>query len=617
MPRWPMDLRKGVSMLHALLLSVVAVAGNEPFVVALPPFGLTAPYQAKTSYTVFGISDDGRYLLRNALDPTKSDQELYGIPVSVDLSNGTTARLDLTQSGAIPALGECCLNPKMLAFSGDARFILFHGNSPSYGVPQPVDTYSVYWVDRDSDQDGIFDEIEARRIERVAIIHAQPNPLGSSIGLGALSDDGRHAAFQYPVLGNPHRVELRLADLDSDDDGILAEPGEIEIKRVVGEPSADVFPIECSYPTFSKDGRFLAFDRLDDHFQTGHRFPGGHFVAVFSSPPGYPLSRRTIVLDRDSDENGIFDEPNTWAYTDLGELVGGNPVNRTTQPQFVRERDELILVKARANEVSGNLLGYQLMSFDPHSRSVTQLVPTATGVGMNTGVFPSFACDGDARRIFFMSDVPVAGATANYETEGMVLDRDVDRDGVFDEVGDTQATPLKFPNGQWVNRIFGASNDAKHAVLDLRAAGSMYDPLGVYLESWVEFDCVGSVSYDLAHCSSSNGVKPDLYGFGCPASGESFVLEVDGYAGLAPLAWIVVGTPSVAVTDPCALGFTSVDFALPVMMNIDPNGTNRHAKFAFQFPKNFPAGTFELRAVAYFPLFGKQVMSRRLRITTP
>lgn len=604
-------------MLQALPILALAFVGNDPLVEQLPPFGLTAPYQGETFYQVFGLSDDGRYLLRNALDPENSNMPFYGVPAAVDLQTGKTARLDLTLSGGIPELGECCLDPKMLAFSGDARFILFYSNSPSYGVPQRLNAYSVYWVDRDSDQDGIFDEIEARRIERIAIIYATPYPLGSNVGLGALSDDGRYAAFQYPVLGDPHRVELRLADLDSDDDGILAEPGEIEVMRVVGEPSADVFPLECSFPTFSKDARFLAFDRFDDQFTIGYRYNGGSIVAVASSPPGYPLVRRTIVLDRDSDENGIFDEPYSWTYTDLGAIVGANPVDESTWPQFVRERDELIFVKARANEVWGNLLGYQLMSFDPHSRSVTQLVPTATGAGMSVDFYPRFACDGDARRIFFMSDVPVAGATANYETEGMVLDRDVDRDGVFDEVGDTQATPLKFPNGQWVNRIFGASNDAKHAVLDLRAAGSMYDPLGVYLESWVEFDCVGSVSYDLAHCSSSNGVKPDLYGFGCPASGESFVLEVDGYAGLAPLAWIVVGTPSVAVTDPCALGFTSVDFALPVMMNIDPNGTNRHAKFAFQFPKNFPAGTFELRAVAYFPLFGKQVMSRRLRITTP
>jgi hypothetical protein len=118
--------------------------------------------------------------------------------------------------------------------------------------------------------------------------------------LPSISADGRFVAFQSEasnlVPGDTNNVnDIFVHDRDADGDGVFDEPEAGQVKTVlisVGFDGAVAKGWSMS-PSLSANGRFVAFESSASNLIPG---PGVGGIQVFRH-------------DRDSDENGIFDEP--------------------------------------------------------------------------------------------------------------------------------------------------------------------------------------------------------------------------------------------------------------------------------------------------------------------
>jgi len=94
------------------------------------------------------------------------------------------------------------------------------------------------------------------------------------------------------LIPNGSQLEVYIHDRDVDEDGVLDEPGSILTRMVSTDSGRTLIGERCENPTVSSDGRRVSFEALS---------------------PLHPDDMNVLidcyVHDRDSDGNGIFDEP--------------------------------------------------------------------------------------------------------------------------------------------------------------------------------------------------------------------------------------------------------------------------------------------------------------------
>jgi hypothetical protein len=431
---------------------VLAVAqAQSPFVSPEPTFGLTNAY-GWIGYRYYGRSSDGRFLIRNGGDAPY--HHFNNLPYSIDCTTGVVARLDLTQQGELPSafVGGGTWDTAIIAMSGDTRFLVFLSTSASYAdAPSTPDPTALYWLDRDSDEDSIFDEIDGRRVVCIIPEPGFQPPDYSDSDFGDISDDGRHFTYFVNSTG-PHRADIWITDLDADENGILAEPGTIAKYPISGSTDDGQFYTPSVRPTISGDGRYVAFEKWAEPAFVNIRVGAG-YIFVYDYPPGHPFTRRPMLFDRDSDEDGRYDELGATELRDLGPDVGYSEYSSWTQTVVSGSGREVLSIVSRANMgVYGHSLGRTLVAFDIRSGTSTSLAPShAYGVDSNP---IQFVVDQDARRVFtttVTSSTPLL-PYAPYDNWFISIDRDTDSDGVFDEPESSRTTTLTLPNYQvaWV-----------------------------------------------------------------------------------------------------------------------------------------------------------------------
>src|SRR5262249_38905760 len=207
-------------------------------------------------------------------------------------------------------------NASRPAISADGRFVAFESQAPDLVSNDVNGTVDVFVHDRDADENGVFDEEDGTRTVRVSV-DAGGHQGDADSRAPVLSADGRFVAFWSfasnlvaDAPGPSRYAQVYVHDRDVDDDGVFDQPGHIATRLMsVAHDGRHASDGGASAPTMSADGRFVAFSSSAEDL-------------VADTLGGNGL---VYLRDRDSDRNGIFDEPGGVATGRVSAAPDGTP----------------------------------------------------------------------------------------------------------------------------------------------------------------------------------------------------------------------------------------------------------------------------------------------------
>ncbi|HYC22051.1 MAG TPA: DUF4215 domain-containing protein, partial [Candidatus Bathyarchaeia archaeon] len=222
------------------------------------------------------ISDDGRYVAFDGTNPNRTDVYVH------DRTTGATALMSATSTG-----GSGNGNSGLAAISSDGRYVAFQSGATNLVPGDTNNDFDIFVRDRDSDGNGIFDEPGGTTLTLVTVDSNGTQSNGDSHN-PSISADGRQVAFQS--VG----TNLVAGDTNAHSDIFVHDMvSGLTIRVSVGaggvQGNADSFQ-----PSLSRDGRMVAFASK----------------ATNLVPNDTNAKRDVFVYDRDTNNNGIFDEPN-------------------------------------------------------------------------------------------------------------------------------------------------------------------------------------------------------------------------------------------------------------------------------------------------------------------
>ena len=164
----------------------------------------------------------------------------------------------------------------------------------------------------------------------------------------AVSADGRFVAFFTSLQLVPddtnQQPDIYVHDRDSDGDGIFDEPGATDTARInVASDGSQATPYSSYYTDISADGRYVTFASDADNLV-----------------PGDSNGRRDVfVHDRDTDGDGVFDEPGAIATRMVSVATDGvTPGNEeSTLPRMSADGRFISFIGGASNLVPGDLNG--------------------------------------------------------------------------------------------------------------------------------------------------------------------------------------------------------------------------------------------------------------------
>lgn len=177
------------------------------------------------------------------------------------------------------------------SISDDGRFVAFDSSANNLTPGDNFATRDIFVHDRDTDDDGTFDEAGQTASWRVS--NGTLGPYGESFP--GISGNGRYIAYGQQVsdgFGNPLGMNLWVSNLDVDGDGILQEASDQSWTQLTNSPSFNL-----AQPSVSSTGRFIAYDQFD----------------------------KVNLLDRSSDGDATFDEPGDITSAVVSKTTSGDP----------------------------------------------------------------------------------------------------------------------------------------------------------------------------------------------------------------------------------------------------------------------------------------------------
>lgn len=198
-------------------------------------------------------------------------------------------RVSLSSTGA-PSDGTS----SRAALSGDGRQVAFQSTATNLVTDTPAGASNVYLYDRVTGMTSIL------RVDS-AISVAQSPAFDAS-----LSDDGRHVVA---VVADDNGVsQIIVHDRDTDEDGTLDESDAVSSTLISVNSLGERGERDSYTPSLSGDGRFVGFNSLSS-------------LLVSEAPASSQSSEihvRTLLHDRDADEDGNFDDVSAVPKTFLG-----------------------------------------------------------------------------------------------------------------------------------------------------------------------------------------------------------------------------------------------------------------------------------------------------------
>ncbi len=214
-----------------------------------------------------------------------------------NIVSGATVRVSVDSAGVAGNFGT-----DRVTLSADGRFVgmrskadnLVAGDAPSFdtnGCPACVGVLDVFLHDRDPDNNGVFDE--SNGVTTRVSVNAVGDPGDLRTGGPKISGDGTVMAMVGPA------TNLVPNDLNYSEDVFIKDLGTglVERANVSSTGAEAATPIlvtpDSDDASMSADGRFVAFRSFAANLVTADT----NAVADI------------FVHDRDTDQNGVFDEP--------------------------------------------------------------------------------------------------------------------------------------------------------------------------------------------------------------------------------------------------------------------------------------------------------------------
>lgn len=305
---------------------------------------------ANESCTQPSISADGRYVAFQSSAGNLVGGDSNGLEdIFVhDRSSGSTVRVSVSSLGVQSLDGDSDLP----SISADGRYVAFWskaGNLVS-GDTAPFDSAlcptctgraDIFVHDRDSDENGILDEVGNVATVRVSV---------ASSGVAADADSdrpwmaagGRYVGFiseATNLVANDHNghTDVFVHDLDT------ATTTRVSISTLGLEGN-----FGSDRVTLSSDGRFVALRSKADNL-----VPGDNPSEDLDTCPTSSGVRDVFLHDRDSDRNGTYDEPGGVTTTRVSlssHQVPGNP--GSGGPKISGDGTVIVMVSPATNLVS-------------------------------------------------------------------------------------------------------------------------------------------------------------------------------------------------------------------------------------------------------------------------
>lgn len=259
------------------------------------------------------ISRDGRFIAFDSFGPSLVPNDTNGIAdVFVrDLALGTTVRVSVHADGT-QALGvepSISATGRFVAFSSFSQKLIGTDTDMNGSCDVGCDTNGIADIfvrDRDTDGDGIFDEAGAVSTERVSLTSA-----GAQIesmtpcSRPAISGDGRWIVFTTQAILVPEDTN-GLADVYAAD-RVTHAIARISVATNGAQSNTASGTFLDIRPVTNGDGRFVVFGSAAN-------------TLVANDTNGVS---DIFLRDRDTDENGVFDEPGAVATTRISVDAAG------------------------------------------------------------------------------------------------------------------------------------------------------------------------------------------------------------------------------------------------------------------------------------------------------
>ena len=356
-------------------------------------------------------------------------------PKNVGISVSTTGAAGDYDSGGI---ADSAANRNEVTLSASGRFVAFHSYAGNLTTDDTNNRVSVFVRDRDLDADGVFDEGGQVR----TVLVSQGTNGESEYGEGSMSPyisrDGRFVAFEsYEALvpeDTNEAGDVYVRDRDTDRDGLYDEPGSVSTTRVSVGPSGEQGNNSSMEPVITPDGRYVVFSS----------------IAATLVPEDAESSKDVYLRDRDTDADGVLDEPGAVDTTLVTHLPGSEEDWKTNEFPTITPDGRFLVwqstaqgwVPGDANRAADIYLRDRDADGDGVYDEGVDLTTTRLSIGLagadadHESQEPAISDSG--RFVTFSSQ---ASNLVKNDTNGardiFVVDRDRDKDGIFDEVGTT------------------------------------------------------------------------------------------------------------------------------------------------------------------------------------
>jgi hypothetical protein len=295
-------------------------------------------------------------------------------------------------------------NSSGAAISSGGRFVAFESDATNLVLDDNNNRNDIFVHDRDTDEDGIFDEPLAISTNRVSVASDGTEADNNSFG-AAISSDGRFVAFESDAANlvasdTNNDSDIFVHDRDTDNNGIFDEPGAISTKRVSVASDGTEADNNSFGAAISSDGRFVAFES-----------DAANLVASDTN------NNSDIFLhDRDTDNNGIFDEPGAISTKRVSVASDGTEADNDSFGAAISSDGRFVAFESNAtNLVSQDTNGSRDVFMRDRDAAKTRRVSLAFNCSEGNNSSFSAVISGNGRFVAFES---LAANLVNNDTNG-------------------------------------------------------------------------------------------------------------------------------------------------------------------------------------------------------